>query len=582
MSKFMSTSLFSCLLLFLHCSLAVAKSSQAKYASAKVDGNNTLQTQWLSDEALDENEPPPIPATLSLNPSATTIRLTWTPPKTTKVLIRGYTIGWGVGFPDVDTKSVDARQRSFVLENLKPSHQYVVSLRAYNNAGDGEPTYESSMTKIEDDPDPVDILPPIGLKIEVLSSTTVILSWTDTLPRGYSSASDGRFYTVQYSSNPHAANPKYKFINSTNLNTMIDDLKPFTQYEFAVKVTKGRQDSTWSMSVINTTQEAAPSSPPRDMTIVPSDGDPSEINIHWQPPKQPNGRITGYLIFYTTDNTKSDRDWAFEGVTGDKLTAELKGLLPDTTYYFKIQARNLKGYGPLSAEVSFRTMLLTYSARVTDGKSISTHTLYIIIAGISVVTILLLLVVSILLCKSKRAGGAYGRKPKGYIAAATSPRGKGSLKSKGSTRELNPPDLWIHHEQMELKALEKNHKDNMDGSLNSTPLNRNFAEPISAIEPLTDTLRKGGNQYMHDVLYDDVAKGPNSPTETTISFVSGTARRTVRAKPIMIPVDANAHNISSGINFEASTGSVQTSVSANTIERFPGPQYGRPWESSFI
>ncbi|CAG2184064.1 unnamed protein product [Oppiella nova] len=33
------------------------------------------------------------------------------------------------------------------------------------------------------------------------------------------------------------------------------------------------------------------------------------------------------------------------------MTSVLKGLLPDFTYYFKIQARNNKGYGPISAEL---------------------------------------------------------------------------------------------------------------------------------------------------------------------------------------------------------------------------------------
>ena len=35
----------------------------------------------------------------------------------------------------------------------------------------------------------------------------------------------------------------------------MDDLKPNTEYEFSVKVTKGRRVSTWSMSVLNSTFE---------------------------------------------------------------------------------------------------------------------------------------------------------------------------------------------------------------------------------------------------------------------------------------------------------------------------------------
>lgn len=65
--------------------------------------------------------------------------------------------------------------------------------------------------------------------------------------------------------------------------------------------------------------------------------------------------IVGYVIFYTTDKTQRDRDWVVEGVVGDKMTTVLKGLTLDTTYYFKIQARNNKGYGPLSSEIAFHT-----------------------------------------------------------------------------------------------------------------------------------------------------------------------------------------------------------------------------------
>lgn len=66
-------------------------------------------------------------------------------------------------------------------------------------------------------------------------------------------------------------------------------------------------------------------------------------------------QFVGYLIIYSTDNTKWDRDWLVEGVIGDKMDAIVKGLQPNTMYYFKIQARNSKGYGPFSTTVSFKT-----------------------------------------------------------------------------------------------------------------------------------------------------------------------------------------------------------------------------------
>ncbi|KFM65191.1 Neogenin, partial [Stegodyphus mimosarum] len=147
------------------------------------------------------------------------------------------------------------------------------------------------------------MLPPVGLKAIVLSSSTVVLYWTDTTLSRNQLVTDNRYYVVRYAPYTYSSMPRYHTRNFTDLNCMLDDLFPNTQYEFAVKVVKGRRESTWSMSVINTTQEAAPSSPPRDLTVVASEDDSSQVNLHWQPPKQPNGHITGYVIFYTTDKT---------------------------------------------------------------------------------------------------------------------------------------------------------------------------------------------------------------------------------------------------------------------------------------
>lgn len=97
------------------------------------------------------------------------------------------------------------------------------------------------------------MLPPVGLKAIVLSPTTVVLFWSDSTLSSSQVITDSRLYTVRYKSQ---GSPKYKYFNSTNLNCMIDDLRPNTQYEFAVKVVKGRRESTYSMDVLNTTQES--------------------------------------------------------------------------------------------------------------------------------------------------------------------------------------------------------------------------------------------------------------------------------------------------------------------------------------
>lgn len=56
---------------------------------------------------------------------------------------------------------------------------------------------------------------------------------------------------------------------------------------------QGKRESLWSMVVSNQTQEAAPSSAPRNLTIQSIEDRPTSVLLRWQPPKQPNGPITG-------------------------------------------------------------------------------------------------------------------------------------------------------------------------------------------------------------------------------------------------------------------------------------------------
>lgn len=65
--------------------------------------------------------------------------------------------------------------------------------------------------------------------------------------------------------------------------------------------------------------------------------------------------LSGYIIYYSTDVNAEVHDWVVEPVVGNRLTHQIQGLTLDTAYYFKIQARNSKGMGPMSDAVQFRT-----------------------------------------------------------------------------------------------------------------------------------------------------------------------------------------------------------------------------------
>lgn len=204
------------------------------------------------------------------------------------------------------------------------------------------------------------LIPPVGLHAIVLSSSTVVLTWMDsTLPRNQL-IPDSRYYIVRYTLleaglsslngldslsldlDDDVQDLKHSYRNSTDLNLMIDDLRPASEYEFAVKVVRGRRQSGWSLVVTNHTREAAPASAPRDISIRQSAAGNS-LHLSWRPPKFTNGHINGYVIQYTTNRRAHDRDWFVEAVVGDGTKATIRNLLPNTKYYFKMSARNTKG-----------------------------------------------------------------------------------------------------------------------------------------------------------------------------------------------------------------------------------------------
>jgi neogenin len=64
---------------------------------------------------------------------------------------------------------------------LEHNSEYAISLRAYNKMGDGRPVYETVRTREESAPEHLlPLIPPVGVEAIVLSSSAVVVYWTDT------------------------------------------------------------------------------------------------------------------------------------------------------------------------------------------------------------------------------------------------------------------------------------------------------------------------------------------------------------------------------------------------------------------
>ncbi|XP_019131384.1 neogenin 1a isoform X8 [Larimichthys crocea] len=565
-------------------------------------------TEWTTSETfesdLDESRVPDQPSSLHVRPLVNSIVVSWTPPENQDIVVRGYTIGYGIGSPHAQTIKVDYKQRYYTIENLDASSHYVITLKAYNNVGEGIPVYESAITRPQSDPidpdvdlyelfpapytpvpDPSPMMPPVGVQASVLSHDTIKVTWADnSLPKNQK-ITDNRFYTVRWKTNI-PANTKVKMANATNLSHMVTGLKPNTLYEFSVMVTKGRRTSTWSMTAQGTTFETIPSSSPKDVTVVSKENKPRTIIVNWQPPSEANGKITGYIIYYSTDVNAEVHDWVIEPVVGNRLTHQIQELTLDTTYYFKIQARNSKGMGPMSEAVYFRTPKTESSDKMANdqanippkpgppgnpnppdpgsgvgksgvGGNSENHILVIvIIISVGAFTIIVV-VVGAFLCTRRTT--SHQKKKR-----AASKSSNGSHKYKGNSKDLKPPDLWIHHERLELKPMDKSPDPNP--VMTETPIPRTSQDITPADSGMDSNphLQQRRNSY----------RGHES--EDSMSTLAG--RRGMRPK-MMMPFDAqppqqSVRNTPSSEPLPPATASSQASCPSEILADPEGSYHG--------
>uniref|UniRef100_A0AAZ3PVJ6 Netrin receptor DCC n=1 Tax=Oncorhynchus tshawytscha TaxID=74940 RepID=A0AAZ3PVJ6_ONCTS len=529
------------------------KGSQYSFQVSAMTANGTgPASEWFTAETpendLDESQVPNQPSSLHVRPLPNSIIMSWTPPLNPNILVRGYIIGYGVGSPYAETVRVDSKQRYYAIENLEPSSHYVISLKAFNNAGEGVPLYESAVTRsITDTSTPM--IPPVGVQAVALTPDSVRVSWADNSMTKNQKTTEVRYYSVKWKTS-YSTSGKFKSADTTALSHTVTGLKPNTMYEFAVMVTKGRKSSTWSMTAHATTYEAAPSSAPKDLTVISREGRPRAILISWQPPMEANGRVM--------DKNMPIDDWVMESISGDRLTHQVMDLNLDTVYYFRIQAKNAKGVGPLSDPIHFRTNKVEHPDKMAndqgrhgdgsywpsdnnliDRSSLNdigqmrpphgsvtpqknSNLLVIIVVSVGAVTVVVVIIVA-LICT--RRSSAQQRKKR-----ATHSTGK----RKGSQKDLRPPDLWIHHEEMELKNIEKPTSAAPSGC--DSPIQGSIQEIRSQSVSHSQSESQMGSKSSHSGVDNDEASSCISTLERSLA-----ARRATRTK-LMIPMDSQPSN----------------------------------------
>ncbi|RMB94515.1 hypothetical protein DUI87_29327 [Hirundo rustica rustica] len=222
---------------------------------------------------------------------------------------------------------------------------------------------------------------------------------------------------------------------------------------------------------------------------------------------------TRYIIYYSTDVNAEIHDWVIEPVVGNRLTHQIQELTLDTPYFFKIQARNSKGMGPMSEAVQFRTPKGSNSPHGSPTSPLDSNMLLVIIVSVGVITIVVVVVVAVF---CTRRTTSHQKKKRAACKSVN-----GSHKYKGNSKDVKPPDLWIHHERLELKPIDKSPDPNP--IMTDTPIPRNSQDITPVDNSMDSNIHQRRNSY----------RGHES--EDSMSTLAG--RRGMRPK-MMMPFDS--------------------------------------------
>ncbi|XP_020288959.1 tyrosine-protein phosphatase Lar isoform X8 [Pseudomyrmex gracilis] len=189
--------------------------------------------------------------------------------------------------------------------------------------------------------------PPENVQVSDITATSVKLSWSYKAGR----PDELQYYVIQHK--PKHVNQAFAEISGiTTMYYHVRSLSPYTEYELYVIAVNSIGRGPPSAPVIVTTGETKPGTAPRKVQVRPLSS--STMVIQWDEPETPNGQVTGYKVYYTTDSNQPMASWQYQMVDNSQLTT-ISELTPHTIYTIRVQALTSVGPGPLSLPVQIKT-----------------------------------------------------------------------------------------------------------------------------------------------------------------------------------------------------------------------------------
>ncbi|XP_034441072.1 neural cell adhesion molecule L1-like protein isoform X4 [Hippoglossus hippoglossus] len=268
-----------------------------------------------------------------------------------------------------DWKEHMVKRHSFVVTNTPTFVPYEIKIQAKNHQGWGpEPKIVTGYSG-EDFPSAA----PDDVAVEVMNSSVVKVSWMRVHKDKLHGHLGGyrinwwRLRSLANSKTSHGDKHTLTFPGDRNHAT-VPGLTPFSEYSLIVMTFNGRGNGPGSHPVNFKTPEGVPEKNP---VFRVTDVQKHTVSLVWDPPSEPNGILTGYLLDYQYINdTEEVGPLQMVDIRNPRTTKWiLRELEPLSKYKFYLRSCTTVGCGPVVSEESTTTLETTSTSASTVGLS---------------------------------------------------------------------------------------------------------------------------------------------------------------------------------------------------------------------
>lgn len=305
-----------------------------------------------------------------------------------------------------DWKEHTVKRHSFVVRNTPTFVPYEIKIQAKNHQGWGpEPRIVTGYSG-EDFPSAA----PDDVVVEVMNSSVVKVSWT----RVHKDKLHGHLggYRINWwclrslvdSKKSHGDKHTLTFPGDRS-HAMVPGLTPFSEFSLIVMTFNGRGNGPGSHPVNFKTPEGVPEKNP---VFRVTNVQRHTVSLDWDPPMEPNGILTGYLLEYQLINDTEEVGplQTIDISNPDTTKWILRNLEPVSKYKFYLRSCTTMGCGPVVSE-ECTTTLETSLASIHGG--ISTQGWFIsLMCAIALLTLIVLIACFV----NRNKGGKYSVKEK--------------------------------------------------------------------------------------------------------------------------------------------------------------------------